>query len=558
MSSTRRHAYTRSATTSVSQLLADNDVVRTCTSLIQKLTTRVRGPSVASGLTTTNPSLVSNSAVAAVAISGLGTERARLESKYADLLERSRGAKAAAAAAAAATNSKSINSQSSVSSPPPSNNVKRESFVLSDKAYPYVSAPRKESSSSSYRSARDTYSKAEPTATRTSNSRDKTPYRMLEYTKPVPTAPSGKYQYRTRQRSAASLQTSASAAAIFSSASSNANSKRSSPPSATFTTSKRNSPSSSSTIFSSSTKRNSPPPSAIFSSSKRNSPPSLSLVNNNNSTSNAITKRRQYATSRQNQSEQVDSVALNRSKLVLSNYEDHLNGSKIPEKIAKTKFSDIATESNRKTYFSKTFDDSKTKDLLGSSLTDGYNSQKSELPRNTFKNLSTSKSCHNFGTTLGNKSFSTSNKVDCAVDTRDSSTLERDDDHLTPNAQNAKRNKDLDALLLKYSMIDDAYSGKVNLSNCNNSLTNSNYTSKYNVAPPLHPPNRYHPNHHPVHVPSSSSLIKSSTRSALPFEPQPFTTFKPSTSTSRLSGITSGLRAYRVSLHFIFIYYILR
>ncbi|KAF4521967.1 hypothetical protein B566_EDAN009495 [Ephemera danica] len=510
MSSTRRHAYTRSATTSVSQLLADNDVVRTCTSLIQKLTTRVRGPSV-SGLSTTNPALVSNSAVAAVAISGLGTERARLESKYADLLERSRGAK--------------VVNHAATSPPPP----KRDSFVLSDKAYPYVSVPRKESSSSSYRSARDTYSKAEAPAasSRTSNSRDKTPYRMLEYTKPVPAVQPGKYQYRTRQRSAASLQTSASATAIFSS--SNNTKRNTSPVSSTssthvkrysplFSNPKRNSP-----LYSSSSKRNSPPSAAIFSSSKRTSPPSLSLVNS------ASSKRRQYASSsRQNQSEHVEpSTAATRSKLVLSNYEEHLNGSKVPEKVAKTKFGDIASES-RKTYFSRTFDDSskefKTQDTYR---------QKSEVSRGAFKNLSTSKSCHNFGSKM-------SGKVNVTDDPRDSSTLERDDDS-TPTAQSSKRNKELDALLLKYSMIDDAYSGKVNLSNA--LASSASYTSKY-VAPPL-----TRPNHHVLPSTSSSSVNKTP-RSAIPFEPQPFTTFKPSiiSPSSRLSGIVgNGYRGYRVS-----------
>lgn len=451
---TRRHAYTRSATTSVSQLLSDNDVVRTCTSLIQRLTTRVRGPSMSSCSSTTNPALVSSAAVAAVAISNMGTERARLESKYADMLERSR-------------------KHAATSPPPPrrrDDGSKRDSLVLTEKAYPYVA--RKDPAT--YR--RDAvilsekqypYVKAE--SVRVSNSRDKTPYRMLEYTKPTPGVAPGKYQYRTRQRSSTNLTPSASSTSIF-------------------TSSK---------------------------STTRSSPPSLSI--------SASSKRRQFASaSRQNQSEQVDPVALSRSKLVLSNYEEHLNTASkgiIPEKIAKTKFDDPATELySRKqpsvSYFSKTLDDTKTKEKSILKSTDLFR-QKSEVVKNSFKNLSTSKSCHNFAA-ASKQQHPVINKLE-TMDTRDSSTLEREEPP-------PPKRKDIDALLLKYSIIDDAYSGKVNLSNVaplNVINTGATYVSKY-VAP--------------------APVVPKSARSAAPFDPQPFQSLQSFKPAPRF-----GLRNYRVS-----------
>jgi hypothetical protein len=445
-------------------MLAENDVVKTCTSLIQRLTTRVRGPSI-SGIST-NPALVSSTAVAAAAISNMGTERARLESKYADMLGRSR--------------------KHAATSPPPlrNNSIKRESLVLNtDKSYPYryntstkdsVPTYRRETVISSDRQYPYTSSRGD--SIRTSNSRDKTPYRMMDYTKPAPAVAPGKYQYRTRQRSAANLQTSASSAAIFPS------------------------------------------------KSTRVSPPLLNI--------SATSKRRQFASSsRQNQSEQIDPVAISRSKLVLSGYEEHLNGNK-PEKIAKTKFDDISTEaiiSTRKTnitptpvhnsnslYFSKTLDETKTKPIK----TETYR-QKSEAAKNSFKNLSTSKSCHTFAS----KRFSVSSKTE-SMDTRDSddsSTLEREE------APQPPKRKDIDALLLKYSIIDDAYSGKVNLSSYNVAPVNTGatYVSRYNVAP----------------APVNNNNNKNA-RSVNPYESQqPLQSFKPTT--------RYALRNYRVSNLFI-------
>ncbi|XP_012260492.2 dual specificity protein kinase CLK3 isoform X2 [Athalia rosae] len=73
--STRRNRYSRSSTTSVTQLLSDS-----CSSLLQRLTTRVRGPS-----TTVDRSSSSNIIPAVVS---LGSTRSRLEDKYSSVLER--------------------------------------------------------------------------------------------------------------------------------------------------------------------------------------------------------------------------------------------------------------------------------------------------------------------------------------------------------------------------------------------------------------------------------------------------------------------------------------
>ncbi|XP_046433862.1 dual specificity protein kinase CLK2 isoform X1 [Neodiprion virginianus] len=74
--STRRNRYSRSSTTSVTQLLSDS-----CSSLLQRLTTRVRGPS--NTLSSSNVDRKSSSSS-----SVLGSTRTRLEDKYSSVLER--------------------------------------------------------------------------------------------------------------------------------------------------------------------------------------------------------------------------------------------------------------------------------------------------------------------------------------------------------------------------------------------------------------------------------------------------------------------------------------
>lgn len=264
--------------------LVDNDVVRTCTSLIQRLTTRVRGPSMTSALTTSNPAVISSSAVAAAAISNMGSERARLENKYADLLERR-------------------------------------------KLHPIIAPPTPDASSLSSGGHRHN-------GGRISNSRDRTPYRLNDYTKPAPAVAPGKYQYKTRPRPG--LLTSASTSAVY--------------------------------------RPHSPSKAALYA---RPSPPPLEA---------AASKRRPYggsATSRQ--SLQVEPVS--RNKLVLSNYEDHLNGLVRPplslDKSPRNRYDDF--EATSRHYFASRAQDEVPK----------YR-QRSEAARFS-SSLATSKSCHTFG-----------------------------------------------------------------------------------------------------------------------------------------------------------------
>ncbi|XP_059481827.1 probable serine/threonine-protein kinase dyrk2 isoform X2 [Neocloeon triangulifer] len=351
----RRHQYQRSATMSS---LVDNDVVRTCTSLIQRLTTRVRGPSMTSMLTSSNPANVSSAAVAAAAISNMGSERARLENKYADLLERRK--------------------LHATTTPP----------------------------------APDAASKLNG---RSSSSRDRTPYRLTDYTKPAPAVAAGKYQYKTRARTGG-LQTSASSTAVF---------------------------------------RPQSPPKSMASFYARPSPPPL-----------AVTKRRQYSGAGGRQSLQMEPVS--RAKMVLSNYEEHLNGvARPPDRSARSKYHEYEANSGRGGYFSRTVDEPPK-----------YR-QTSEAARYP-ANLATSKSCHNFG-------FGARHHLN-KEGSRDSSTLERDVEPVLSKSKSKPR-KDIDSLLLKYSIIDDAYSGKVNVHNpyaLGSTGSPKRYVSKY-VAPPVVP-----------------------------------------------------------------------
>ncbi|XP_015588385.1 serine/threonine-protein kinase Doa isoform X2 [Cephus cinctus] len=81
--STRRSRYSRSSTTSVTQLLSDS-----CSSLLQRLTTRVRGPSSAADRVASTASASGSSASSASSGSNLGSTRSRLEDKYSSVLER--------------------------------------------------------------------------------------------------------------------------------------------------------------------------------------------------------------------------------------------------------------------------------------------------------------------------------------------------------------------------------------------------------------------------------------------------------------------------------------
>ncbi|XP_065353922.1 dual specificity protein kinase CLK2 isoform X4 [Cloeon dipterum] len=272
----RRHQYQRSATMSS---LVDNDVVRTCTSLIQRLTTRVRGPSM-STMSTSNPAIVSSSAVAAAAISNMGSERTRLENKYADLLERRK--------------------LHAATTPP----------------------------------AVDTLAASKLNG-RSSGSRDRTPYRLNDYTKPAPSVQLGKYQYKTRARTGG-LQTSASSSAVY-------------------------------------RPQQSSPPKSVASLYARPSPPPL-----------AAAKRRQYAGVAGRQSLQME--PLTRSKMVLSNYEEHLNGVTRPQDRigGRNKYEDYEAKSRSNYSFARTMDEPPK-----------YR-QHSEAARYP-TNLATSKSCHNFG-----------------------------------------------------------------------------------------------------------------------------------------------------------------
>lgn len=84
----RRNRYVRSSTISVTQLLTDS-----CSSLLQRLTTRVRGPSQANTNLDHQPSTSSSTAPLThnVESSFLGTTRSRLEDKYSSVLEKLAG-----------------------------------------------------------------------------------------------------------------------------------------------------------------------------------------------------------------------------------------------------------------------------------------------------------------------------------------------------------------------------------------------------------------------------------------------------------------------------------
>ena len=73
----RRHRYSRSTTASVTQLLSES-----CSSLLQRITTRVRGTS------TTADNIGASASSTSSAVLGLGITRCRLEDKYSAVLDK--------------------------------------------------------------------------------------------------------------------------------------------------------------------------------------------------------------------------------------------------------------------------------------------------------------------------------------------------------------------------------------------------------------------------------------------------------------------------------------
>ncbi|RZC32898.1 hypothetical protein BDFB_003773 [Asbolus verrucosus] len=121
----RRTRYARSSTASVAQLLSES-----CTSLLQKLTTKVRGPSAtveANKRNNLNPLTTSRSAVN-VSKSGaatLGGTRMRLEDKYSSVLEKIYGRRRDPERTIEPSVGRALSKSAT-------------SAVLAEKAYPYV------------------------------------------------------------------------------------------------------------------------------------------------------------------------------------------------------------------------------------------------------------------------------------------------------------------------------------------------------------------------------------------------------------------------------------
>lgn len=130
-SGVRRTRYVRSSTISVTQLLTDS-----CSSLLQKLTTRVRGPSqivdnrtsAAIGITSPSTSVSQNTESSLI-----GSTRSRLEDKYSAVLERLAGKRRDPERTLEPSTSKTIEKRANPLT------KSATSVVLSEKAYPYVS-----------------------------------------------------------------------------------------------------------------------------------------------------------------------------------------------------------------------------------------------------------------------------------------------------------------------------------------------------------------------------------------------------------------------------------
>lgn len=127
---TRRHRYSRATTASVTQLLSES-----CSSLLQRITTRVRGTSAATDITASTPT--SSAAL------GLGTTRSRLEDKYSAVLDKYGRRREGAGTRRGGTESRRVETGSeqevSKSPLPLTKSATTASVVLAEKAYPYVS-----------------------------------------------------------------------------------------------------------------------------------------------------------------------------------------------------------------------------------------------------------------------------------------------------------------------------------------------------------------------------------------------------------------------------------
>lgn len=143
-SGARRNRYQRSSTISVTQMLTDS-----CSSLLQRLTTRVRGPSQNAD---NRQNLLSTSASSSSVTHGsetslLGSTRSRLEDKYSAVLERLAGKKRDPERTLEPSLSKTMEkrnalAKSATSVAIPENPLMKSatSVMLSEKQYPYVSA----------------------------------------------------------------------------------------------------------------------------------------------------------------------------------------------------------------------------------------------------------------------------------------------------------------------------------------------------------------------------------------------------------------------------------
>jgi len=130
---TRRHRYTRSTTASVAQLLTES-----CSSLLQRITTRVRGTSTAADNVTVSASSSTSSASL-----GLGITRSRLEDKYSTVLDKYVRRREDAGTHRVGTESQRVEAgseqQASKSPLPLTKSATTASVVLSEKAHPFAS-----------------------------------------------------------------------------------------------------------------------------------------------------------------------------------------------------------------------------------------------------------------------------------------------------------------------------------------------------------------------------------------------------------------------------------
>ncbi|PSN57044.1 Serine/threonine-protein kinase Doa [Blattella germanica] len=127
----RRQRYTRSSTTSVTQMLSES-----CSSLLQRITTRVRGTS------TNRDNIATSTTTTSAAALSLGSTRSRLEDKYSSVLDkygRRRGEAGSQRGKTEAHRMVRDSEKERTKSPPPlSKSATTANVVLAEKAYPYV------------------------------------------------------------------------------------------------------------------------------------------------------------------------------------------------------------------------------------------------------------------------------------------------------------------------------------------------------------------------------------------------------------------------------------